>query len=250
MGRESTLPRNWPQAPKPCPCARDRPGRSPCEPATHPPADPRQPKNQKPCQITFWYVADFIPLSAIPVFTTAGQCIGHNRLASGLSGLGGATSLCARTRGEPSSAHCEQRLSERLTPCPGDPVCACTGMRGQKTTRISVSDHIRSAASRAVMAGWAGEGGGRFGERREYEAPTLPSTPRQHGMARPPHMSAEKQHGHTTICRNHRRPRRQSAHLCKSPEKVALTEYSCRNNFTLFTSNQRHEAHHACATST
>ena len=34
------------------------------------------------------------------------------------------------------------------------------------------------------MAGWAGEGGGRFGERREYEAPTLPSTPRQHGMAR------------------------------------------------------------------
>ena len=42
----------------------------------------------------------------------------------------------------------------------------------------------RSAASRAVMAGWAGEGGGRFGERREYEAPTLPSTPRQHGAAR------------------------------------------------------------------
>ena len=34
------------------------------------------------------------------------------------------------------------------------------------------------------MAGWAGEGGGRFGERREYEAPTLPSTPRQHGAAR------------------------------------------------------------------
>ena len=34
------------------------------------------------------------------------------------------------------------------------------------------------------MAGWAGESGGRFGERREYEAPTLPSTPRQHGMAR------------------------------------------------------------------
>ena len=49
---------------------------------------------------------------------------------------------------------------------------------------IAVSDPTRSAASRAVMAGWAGEGGGRFGERREYEAPTLPSTPRQHGMAR------------------------------------------------------------------
>ena len=43
---------------------------------------------------------------------------------------GNMTSLCARTRGEPSSAHCEQRLSERLTPCPCDPVCACTGMRG------------------------------------------------------------------------------------------------------------------------
>jgi hypothetical protein len=42
----------------------------------------------------------------------------------------GAASPCARTRGEPSSAHCEQRLSERLTPCPCDPVCACTGRRG------------------------------------------------------------------------------------------------------------------------
>ena len=100
----------------------------------------------------------------------------------------GTASLCARTRGEPSSAHCEQRLSERLTPCPCDPVCACTGMRGHakkgKATCISVCAPTRSAASRAVMAGWAGEGGGRFGERREYEAPTLPSTPRQHGMAR------------------------------------------------------------------
>ena len=112
-------------------------------------------------------------------------------------------SLCARTRGEPSSAHCEQRLSERLTPCPCEPVYACTGMRGhtekgtswqtrrkndapkeQEATRIAVSDPTRSAASRAGMAGWAGEGGGRFGERREYEAPTIPSTHRQHGMAR------------------------------------------------------------------
>ena len=41
-----------------------------------------------------------------------------------------AASLCARSRGKPSSARCEQRLSERLTPCPCDPVCACTGMRG------------------------------------------------------------------------------------------------------------------------
>ena len=69
---------------------------------------------------------------------------------------------------------------------------------------ISVSDQTRSAASRAVMAGWAGEGGGRFGERREYEAPTLPSTPRQHGMARhqtrqprngsPPQQPGKKRH--------------------------------------------------------
>ena len=40
-------------------------------------------------------------------------------------GWGSVTLLCARSRGEPSSAHCEQRLSERLTPCPCDPVCAC-----------------------------------------------------------------------------------------------------------------------------
>ena len=118
------------------------------------------------------------------------------------------TALCARSRGEPSSAHCEQRLSERLTPCPCEPVCACTGMRGQKTTRISARAPTRSAASRAGMARWAGEGGGRFGERREYEAPTLPSTPRQHGSARlntsqarnatPPHKPGKKQHAMPT----------------------------------------------------
>ena len=49
---------------------------------------------------------------------------------------------------------------------------------------VSLPVPTRSAACRAVMAGLAGEGGGRFGERREYEAPTLPITPRQHGMAR------------------------------------------------------------------
>ena len=140
------------------------------------------------------------------------------------SGGCGVASLCARTRGEPSSAHCEQRLSERLTPCPCDPVCACRfnswllhalplkpGGRAPPTAsrscrpatrfhrRVTTCPHrktekkplassacvpTRSATSRAGMAGWAGEGGGRFGERREYEAPTLPSTPRQHGMAR------------------------------------------------------------------
>ena len=67
-----------------------------------------------------------------------------------------AASLCARTRGEPSSAHCEQRLSERLTPCPCDPVCACTGMRGHAF--LSPTPH---AAQRAVP-GWRG-GLGRVG---------------------------------------------------------------------------------------
>ena len=60
---------------------------------------------------------------------------------------------------------------------------------------ISICVPTRSAASRAVMAGWAGEGGGRFGERREYEAPTLPSTPRQHGMAR--HHKSQARKGST-----------------------------------------------------
>ena len=56
--------------------------------------------------------------------------------------------------------------------------------RNERQPAFVVPAPTRSAASRAGMAGWAGEGGGRFGERREYEAPTLPSTPRQHGMAR------------------------------------------------------------------
>ena len=55
--------------------------------------------------------------------------------------------------------------------------------RSGRQPAFFVSDPTRSAASRAGMAGWAGEGGGRFGERREYEAPILPSTPRQHGSA-------------------------------------------------------------------
>ena len=166
------------------------------------------------------------------------------------SGGCGVASLCARSRGEPSSAHCEQRLSERLTPCPCDPVCACTGMRGHaakgksrpsmhrgaKAPCISVSDP-RSAASRAGMAGWAGEGGGRFGERREYEAPTLPSTPRQHGMARhhtrqpgnvsttrldtPPQRPAEKPHA-TTQARQ-----ATPAQLSKSHSSLSWLTVSC-----------------------
>ena len=73
-----------------------------------------------------------------------------------LHGLGGVAALCARTRGEPSSARCKQRLSERLTPCPRDPVCACTGMRGHAF--LPAHPH---AAQRAVP-GWRG-GLGRVG---------------------------------------------------------------------------------------
>ena len=166
---------------------------------------------------------------ALPIRAdVAARCwVGGRCLA--LLGWADVTSRCARSRGEPSSAHCEQRLSERLTPCPCDPVCACTGIRGhagkgnsgyrqtrkqtkgwqnnsgkeRAATRISICVPTRSAASRAVMAGWAGEGGGRFGERREYEAPTLPSPPRQHGSARhhtrqPRNSSAYPQTRHAT----------------------------------------------------
>ena len=86
----------------------------------------------------------------------------------------------------------------RAIPCAPAPECGVTRKKEEawQTHRqnnsgkergapcISACAPTRSAASRAGMAGWAGEGGGRFGERREYEAPTLPSTPRQHGMAR------------------------------------------------------------------
>ena len=109
---------------------------------------------------------------------------------------------------------------------------------------ISVSSPTRSAASRAGMAGWAGEGGGRFGERREYEAPTLPSTPRQHGMARhhkrqerdssstawlaTTHASRETARHHTRQARNgmppqkpgktpHRIPTEQARHHKRQP---------------------------------
>ncbi len=64
----------------------------------------------------------------------------------------------------------------RAIPCAPAPEC--------EEPVFLVCTPTRSAASRDGMAGWAGEGGGRFGERREYEAPTLPSTPRQHGAAR------------------------------------------------------------------
>ena len=136
-------------------------------------------------------------------------------LVGGLPGWGGAAALCARSRGEPSSAHCEQRLSDGSPLARANP-CAPAPEYGEKVTRISVSDPTRSAASRDGMAGWAGEGGGRFGERREYEAPTLPSTPRQHGMARhqtrQPRNNTLCQHGtarhHTNQSRNSTQPQK------------------------------------------
>ena len=163
------------------------------------------------------------------------QCRGGAGAAVWSDGLGGAASLCARSRGEPSSAHCEQRLSDgsplaRAIPCVPAPECGDTREKetaGKRLTKkqqkagetmhptserqpaFVVCAPTRSAASRAVMAGWAGEGGGRFGERREYEAPTLPSTPRQHGMARhqtrQPRNNTPCQHG--TDRHNTRQPR-------------------------------------------
>jgi len=90
---------------------------------------------------------------------------------------------------------------------------------GTKTTRISVSDPTRSAASRDGMAGWAGEGGGRFGERREYEAPTLPSTPRQHGMAR--HHKRQPNTGSTSQLATTRVSPTQAVHRSSPPRASA-----------------------------
>ena len=120
----------------------------------------------------------------------------------------------------------------RAIPCAPAPECGVTRETEQagqrcneepKSPCIAACVPTRSAASRDGMAGWAGEGGGRFGERREYEAPTLPSTPRQHGMARhhtrqprnvcttrlgsQPQRPAEKQHA-TTQARQETAPHR------------------------------------------
>ena len=97
-----------------------------------------------------------------------GLCGRYRQPSLGRRDGSGVSSLCARSRGEPSSARCEQRLSERLTPCPCDPVCACTGMRGHtkngtsgRTTQRGATQplHFLSptthAAQRAVP-GWRG----------------------------------------------------------------------------------------------
>ena len=128
----------------------------------------------------------------------------------------GVAAVCARSWGKPSSARCEQRLSERLTL----PVRSRarlhrnTGSRGKKentgkrcsreakATRIFRLRPTRSAASRAGMAGWAGRVGPIW--RAQEGRPHLPSTPRQHGAARhqtpavrnslPPQKPGQKRH--------------------------------------------------------
>ena len=203
-----------------------------------------------------------------------------------LHGWSSAASLCARTRGEPSSARCEQRLSDgsplaRAIPCApavsihdfctrcrrkrvaglrrlraevvarppassGESPHAHTrrrkrGRRRHRATRIRIAFSVcaptRSAASRAGMAGWAGEGGGRFGERREYEAPTLPSTPRQHGMARhyksQPRNSTPCQYGlarhHTrqAINNTHNKSQARNGSPPHTPAKKRQPQHTC-----------------------
>ena len=143
----------------------------------------------------------------------------------------GVTSLCARSRGEPSSAHCEQRLSERLTPCPCDPVCACTGMRGHagkgkrrvkgwktmqpRSQRTPVFLSAPPHAAQRAVPGWRG-GLGRVGaDLASAGSMRPPPSPARHvstawlattkarketAAARrgsPPNTSAEKQHATT-----------------------------------------------------
>ena len=133
----------------------------------------------------------------------------------------------------------------RAIPCAPAPECGDTQekekagkRRNEKRngSRISARAPTRSAASRAVMAGWAGEGGGRFGERREYEAPTLPSTPRQHGMAR--HHKSQERDSSSTVrlatttvsretARNHTRQPRNSSP--PSPHPFQSTHPACEH---------------------
>jgi hypothetical protein len=118
-------------------------------------------------------------------------------------GLGWVTALCAPPRGEPSSAHCKQRLSDGsplgranlCAPAPANRKRRAVNEPGESRRKAeevqpgfpppNLCALSCSATSRAGMAGWAGEGGGRFGERSEDEAPTLLSTHRQHDAVRP-----------------------------------------------------------------
>ena len=70
----------------------------------------------------------------------------------GCPGWGGVTSLCARSRGEPSSAHCEQRLSDgsplaRAIPCAPAPECGDTR---QKETSGTGKPESRQKAGKTM----------------------------------------------------------------------------------------------------
>ena len=112
--------------------------------------------------------------------------------------FGWATLLFPPFRGELSLRTLQSRDCRTAHPCPCEPVCACTGMRGHARNGTSgptmqrgakeplhvLSAHPRSAASRAGMAGWAGESGGRFGERRSMRPhPPQHATSARHGSA-------------------------------------------------------------------
>jgi len=88
---------------------------------------------------------------------------GMPTLVDGLPGWGGAAALCARTRGEPSSARCEQRLSDgsplaRAIPCAPAPEYGVKRKRERQPAFLPAHPH---AAQRAVP-GWRG-GLGRVG---------------------------------------------------------------------------------------
>ena len=100
----------------------------------------------------------------------------------------------------------------------------CRWKTETKPLASSACAPTRSAASRAVMAGWAGEGGGRFGERREYEAPTLPSTPRQHGAAR--HQTRQPRNASRETARHHKSQARNGTPRQHSAARHATTHAS------------------------
>jgi hypothetical protein len=154
--------------------------------------------------------------------------------------------LCAQPRGEPYSARCKQRLSD------GSPLAranlgvpapesrqqrADQGKADAKPRQCNPVSRLRthtlcSAACRDGMAEWAGEGGGRFGERSEDEAPTLPRLSHPAPAARrgtPTHTSAEKRQSghHKTPSRSPnvphpRPPKRQPQNTCLVKMSVAI----------------------------
>ncbi len=109
-------------------------------------------------------------------------------VSAGLSGLGGVTSLCARSRGEPSSARCEQRLSDgsplaRANPCAPAPECGVTHFCLRTHTQ-------RSEPCRDGGVGWGGWGPIWRAQGVCGPHPPQHATSARHGS--PPHTSAQK----------------------------------------------------------